>query len=80
MKTWDDYKDHVKAVDPESKKDIEEAENFQATWSEAYSFSIKTNHALITAKCIVCGQYGNGFIFFRFKKTRYCGDNNFRCL
>lgn len=27
MKTWDDYKDHVKAVDPESKKDIEEVEN-----------------------------------------------------
>ena len=27
MKTWNDYKDHVKAVDPESKKDIKEAEN-----------------------------------------------------
>lgn len=27
MKTWDNYKDHVKAIDPESKKDIEEAEN-----------------------------------------------------
>jgi len=27
MKTWNDYKDHVKVVDPESKKDIEEAEN-----------------------------------------------------
>lgn len=27
MKTWNDYKDHVKAVDPESKADIEEAEN-----------------------------------------------------
>lgn len=27
MKTWDDYKDHVKTVDPEAKKDMEEAEN-----------------------------------------------------
>ena len=27
MKTWNDYKDHVKTIDPESKKDIEEAEN-----------------------------------------------------
>ena len=30
MKTWNDYKDHVKAVDPESKADIEEAENLAA--------------------------------------------------
>lgn len=30
MKTWNDYKDHVKAVDPESKTDIEEAENLAA--------------------------------------------------
>lgn len=27
MKTWEDYKEHVKAIDPESKKDFEEAEN-----------------------------------------------------
>ena len=27
MKTWEDYKVHVKAIDPESKKDFEEAEN-----------------------------------------------------
>lgn len=27
MKTWNDYKDHVKAIDPESTMDIEEAEN-----------------------------------------------------
>ena len=27
MKTWEDYKDYVKSVDMESKKDIEEAEN-----------------------------------------------------
>lgn len=30
MKTWTDYKDYVKAVDPEGKKDIEEAENLAA--------------------------------------------------
>lgn len=27
MRTWEDYKNHVKSVDMESKKDIEEAEN-----------------------------------------------------
>ncbi len=26
MKTWDDYKKHVKAIDPEAKKSIEEME------------------------------------------------------
>ena len=26
MKTWNDHKDHVKSIDPEAKKDIEEAE------------------------------------------------------
>lgn len=27
MKTWNDYKEHVKAVDPIASKDIKEAEN-----------------------------------------------------
>ena len=27
MKTWNDYKEHVKSVDPEAKKDIEEIES-----------------------------------------------------
>lgn len=27
MKTWDDYKEYVKSIDTEAKKDIEEAEN-----------------------------------------------------
>ncbi|MDD2394217.1 MAG: helix-turn-helix transcriptional regulator [Sphaerochaeta sp.] len=27
MRTWDDYKDHIKATDPEGKKDIEEIES-----------------------------------------------------
>ncbi len=26
MRTWNDYKDHVKKVDPETGKDMEEAE------------------------------------------------------
>ena len=30
MRTWNDYKDHVKAIDPESKKDIEAAESLTA--------------------------------------------------
>ena len=27
MRTWEDYKDHIKATDPEGKKDIEEIES-----------------------------------------------------
>lgn len=30
MKTWDDYKEHVKSIDLEEKKDIEELENISA--------------------------------------------------
>ena len=30
MKTWNDYKDHVKAIDPESKQDMEDTENLAA--------------------------------------------------
>ena len=30
MRTWNDYKDHVKKVDPETGKDMEEAEEMAA--------------------------------------------------
>lgn len=30
MRTWDDYKKHVKNIDPENKKDLEEIENLSA--------------------------------------------------
>lgn len=30
MRTWNDYKDHVRAVDPEIAKDIDEVENTSA--------------------------------------------------
>lgn len=30
MKTWNDYKEHVKAIDPEGKKDMEEIESLAA--------------------------------------------------
>ena len=30
MRTWDDYKKHVRAVDPESAKDLDEVENAAA--------------------------------------------------
>ena len=30
MKTWNDYKEHVKAVDSEAAKDIEEIESLSA--------------------------------------------------
>lgn len=47
MKTWNDYKEHVKTVDPEGKADIEEAENlaknFSTTWTETHCICIKTD-------------------------------------
>jgi predicted transcriptional regulator len=30
MRTWDDYKEHVKAIDSESKRDMEEVESLAA--------------------------------------------------
>lgn len=33
MKTWDDYKDHAKAVDAEAKKDIEDMEKIRCPWA-----------------------------------------------
>ena len=30
MKTWNDYKEHVRAVDPEIGKDIDEVENISS--------------------------------------------------
>ena len=34
MKKWDAYKDHVKKVDPDAKRDIEEMENIAAIVSK----------------------------------------------
>ena len=34
MKTWDAYKDYVKKVDPDAKRDIEEMENIAAIVSK----------------------------------------------
>jgi len=34
MKTWNDYKDHVKSIDSNAKKDIEEMENIAAIVSK----------------------------------------------
>ena len=34
MKTWDAYKNHVKKVDPDAKRDIEEMENIAAIVSK----------------------------------------------
>lgn len=30
MRTWNEYKDHVKAIDSEGKKDLEEVKNLAA--------------------------------------------------
>ena len=42
MKTWNDYKDYVKATDPEAKQDLEEAE----TLSQTVSAMVVQRHTL----------------------------------
>lgn len=37
MKTWNDYKEHVKNVDPDLSKDIHETEEIAAVVSAEYS-------------------------------------------
>jgi hypothetical protein len=39
MKTWNDYKEHVRTVDPEIGKDIDEVENIS-------SISLQDDHCL----------------------------------
>ena len=44
MKTWDAYKDHVKKVDPDAKRDIEEMENIaQSSVARIESFQTTPN-------------------------------------
>ena len=33
MKTWNDYKEHVRGIDPETAKDIDEVENVSSVIS-----------------------------------------------
>ena len=33
MKTWNDYKEHVRVIDPETTKDIDEVENVSSVIS-----------------------------------------------
>ena len=42
MKTWNDYKDYVKATDPEAKQDLEEVE----TLSQMVSAMVVQRHTL----------------------------------
>ena len=42
MKTWNDYKDYVKATDPEAKQDLEEVE----TLSQIVSAMVVQRHTL----------------------------------
>lgn len=42
MKTWNDYKDHVKATDPDAKKDLEEVEAL----SQIVSAMVAQRHTL----------------------------------
>ena len=54
MKTWNDYKEHVKAVDPEAKKDIEEIESLSSIIT---SVTAKRNALGITQRELanICG-------------------------
>ncbi len=42
MKTWDDYKNHVSAVDPEIAKDIKESEEIAAIVSAMIEQSVES--------------------------------------
>ena len=39
MKTWNDYKEHVRTVDPEIGKDIDEVENIYSIYMIAFMLS-----------------------------------------
>ena len=50
MKTWNDYKEHVRTVDPEIGKDIDEVENTYRLKSRRISakrFSLSESHRIM---------------------------------
>ena len=65
MKTWDAYKDHVKKVDPDAKRDIEEMENIAAIVSKMME---KRNDLGITQT--PCGRVDISDVIRRKKEAR----------
>jgi len=61
MRTWDDYKTHIKATDPESKKDIEEIESL-ATVIASATPNNETLKAITEAERIAHDPKVKGFI------------------
>ena len=66
MKTWDAYKDHVKKVDPDAKRDIEEMENIAAIVSKMVE---KRNDLGITQRDLAAME---------FRSPRWRESNRFR--
>lgn len=60
MRTWNDYKDHVKKVDPETGKDMEEAEEMAAIISamieqrQTLGLSQRVGSSLRNAAIVYC--------------------------
>lgn len=52
MKTWDDYKDHVKAVDPVAARDMEEIEGISSIISAIVKQRQISEHYLISSSIL----------------------------
>ena len=63
MKTWDDYKNHVSAVDPEIAKDIKESEEIAAIVSAMIE---QSNTSSLTQRDLaaICGIKEKIMLFF----------------
>ncbi len=64
MRTWDDYKEHIKATDPEGKKGIEEIESLATVIASITrnTPNSETLEAMTEAERIAHDPNANGFI------------------
>ena len=60
MRTWDDYKNHVNAVDPEMAKDLKETEEIAAI----VSAMIEQRKSEVTSYCLVILHFSTKHINF----------------
>jgi len=63
MGTWDNYKDHVKAIDPEGKKDVEEIESLTTVTADitCNTSNSETLEAMTEAERIAHEPNAKGF-------------------
>ena len=60
MRTWDDYKNHVNAVDPEMAKDLKETEEIAAI----VSAMIEQRKSEVTSYCLAILHFSTKHIYF----------------